>query len=191
MLVMVPPAPALCSCCTVNRLQGPRDGLSSTHLVWLQSLQLGSSIFGSLSLGLLDTSYQLLSPCCLSLQCPSHWLFLFLPDTQCIYSLKKIFFVAQLLSHVQLFATPRTAARQASLSFTVSQSLLKPISVEMMPSSRLIVCYPLLLLPSAFPSIRVFSSELALCIRWPKFWSFSFSISPSKEYLGLISFRMN
>ena len=99
-------------------------------------------------------------------------------------------FVAQLLSHVQLFVTPWTVAHQASLSFTISQSLLKLISIElMMPSNHLILCHPLLLLPSVFPSIRVFSSESALCIWWPKYWSFSFSISPSNEYSGLISFR--
>ena len=94
--------------------------------------------------------------------------------------------VVQLLSCVQLFATPSTAACQASLSFTVSQSLLKLMSIEsVMPSNHLILCGPLLLLPSVFPSIRVFSNESALHIRWPKFWSFSFSISPSNEYLGL------
>ena len=120
-LVMVLTAPALCSCRAVNHLQGPGDRLSSTLLVWLQGLQLGSSIFGSMSLGLLDASSQLLSPCCLSLRCPSHWLFLFLPDTQCIYSFfKKYLVVLQLLSHVQLFATLWTAALKASLPFTIS-----------------------------------------------------------------------
>ena len=99
--------------------------------------------------------------------------------------------VVQLLSHVQLFVSPWTAARQASLFITNSQSLLKPMSVEsVMPSNHLILCHPLLL-PSVFPSIRVFSNELVLCIRWPKYWSFSFSISPSNEYSGLISFRMD
>ena len=88
--------------------------------------------------------------------------------------------------------TPRTAAHQASLSITQSQSLLKLMSTELvMPSNHLILCHPLLLLPSAFPSIRVFSSELAIHIRWPKCWSFSFSISPSNEYSGLISFSMD
>ena len=81
---------------------------------------------------------------------------------------------------------------QASLSITNSQSLPKPMSIKsMMPSNHLILCHPLLLLPSIFPSIRVFSNESVLCIRWPKYWSFSFSISPSNEYLGLISFRMD
>ena len=88
--------------------------------------------------------------------------------------------------------TPWTAARQASLSITNSRSSLKLTSMELvMPSSHLILCHPLLLLPSIFPSIRVFSSELVIHIRWPKYWSFSFSISPSNEYLGLISFRMD
>ena len=98
----------------------------------------------------------------------------------------------QSLSHVQLFATPWTAAHQASLSITNSQSLLKLMFIEsVMPSSHLILCRPLLLLPSIFPSIRVFSNESALPIRWLKYWSFSFSISPSNEYSGLISFRMD
>ena len=98
----------------------------------------------------------------------------------------------QSLSRVQLFATPWTAACQASLSFTNSQNLLKLMSIEsVMPSSHLILCCPLLLPPSIFPRIRVFSSESALHTRWPKYWSFSFSISPSSEYSGLISFRMD
>ena len=95
----------------------------------------------------------------------------------------------QSLSRVRLFATPCTAARQASLSITSSWSLLKLIFIEsVMPSNHLILCRPLLLLPSILPSIRVFSSESVLCIRWPKYWSFSFSIS---DYSGLISFRMD
>ena len=98
----------------------------------------------------------------------------------------------QSLSRVQLFATPWTAACQASLSITNSRSLLKLMSIEsVMPSNHFILCRPLLLLPSIFPSIRVFSNESALCIRWPKYWSFSFSISPSNEYSGLISFRID
>ena len=101
-------------------------------------------------------------------------------------------YVVQSLSHVQLFATPWTAACQASLSFTVSQSLVKLISIELvMPSNHLILCCPLLLLPSVFPRIRVFSNELAHPFRWPKYWSFSFSISPSNEYSGLISFKID
>ena len=98
----------------------------------------------------------------------------------------------QLLSHVRLFATPWTAACRASLSITNSRSLLKLVPFElMMPSNYLILCRPLLLLPSIFLRIRVFSNESVLHIRWPKYWSFSFSISPSNEYLGLISFRMD
>ena len=98
----------------------------------------------------------------------------------------------QLLSHVQLFVTPWTAACQASLSITNSQSLLKLMSTEsVMPSNHLILCHPLLLLSSIFPSIRVFSNKSVLCIRWPKYWSFSFDISPSNQYSGLISFRMD
>ena len=98
----------------------------------------------------------------------------------------------QLLSHVRLFATPWTAACQASLSFTISQSLLKLMSIEsVMPSNHLILCCPLLLLPSIFPSIRVFSNESTLCMRCPKYWSFCFRIIPSKEIPGLISFRMD
>ena len=94
-------------------------------------------------------------------------------------------FVVQSLSHVWLLATPWAAARQASLSFIISPSSLKFMSIELViKSSHLILCHPLLLLPSVFPSINVFSSELALCIRWPKYWSCSFSISPSNEYLG-------
>ena len=102
------------------------------------------------------------------------------------------FVVVQSLSPVWLFATPWAAACQASLSFTISRSLLKLRSVEsVMPSNHLILCHPLLLPPSIFPSNRVFSSGSVLGIRWPKFWSFSFSISPSNEYLRLISFRMD
>ena len=98
----------------------------------------------------------------------------------------------QLLSCVRLFATPWIAARQASLSITNSRSPPKPMSIKsVMPSNHLILCHPLLLLPSIFPSIRVFSNELALRIRWPKYWNFSFNISPSNEHPGLISFRMD
>ena len=98
----------------------------------------------------------------------------------------------QLLRRVRLFETPRTAARQFSLSDTNSWSLLKLMSIEsVMPSSHLILCHPLLLLPSIFPSIRVFSKESTLRMRWPKYWSFSFSISPSNEHQGLSSFRMD
>ena len=100
--------------------------------------------------------------------------------------------VVQSLSLVWLFATPWTAACQVSLSFTISWSLLRFVSIEsLMLFNCLILCCPLLLLPSVFPSIRVFSNKLAICIGWPKFWSFSFSISPSNEYSWLISFRFD
>ena len=98
----------------------------------------------------------------------------------------------QSLSHVQLFETPWTTARQASVSIPNSQSLPKSMSIEsVMPSNHIILCCPLLLLPSIFPSIRVFSNESTLHMRWPKYWSFSFSLSPSNEYPGLISFRID
>ena len=104
----------------------------------------------------------------------------------------KVLSSVQSLSRVQLFVTPWTAARQASLSIANSRSLLKLISVEsVMPSNHLILWCPLLLLPSIFPSIRIFSNESTLHIRWPKYWSFSFSICPSNEYSGLISFRID
>ena len=113
----------------------------------------------------------------------------FIPsDLFFIYILSSV----QLLSHVCLFATPRTVAHQASLSITNSQRLLKLMSIEsVMPSNHIILCHPLLLLPSIFPSIRVFSNESALHMRWPKYWNFSFSISPSNEYSGLISCRVD
>ena len=110
---------------------------------------------------------------------------------------KPLLFTGQLstvqsLSRVQLFATPWTAARQASLFITKSWSLLKLMSMELvMPYNHLILCHPLCLLLSIFPSIRVFSNESVLCIRWPKYWNFSFSISPSTAYSGLISFKMD
>ena len=108
------------------------------------------------------------------------------------YSRKRIFSSVQSLSHVRLFVTPWTAAHQASLSITSSRSPPKPMSIKsMMPSNHLIFCCPLLLLPSIFLSIRVFSNESALHIRWPKYWSFSLNISHSNEHPGLISFRMD
>ena len=98
----------------------------------------------------------------------------------------------QWLSRVRLFATPWTAARQDSLSITNSQSLLRLMSTDLVkPSNHLILCHPLLLLPSIFPNIKIFSNESALRIRWPNYWSFSFNISPSNEYSRLISFRMD
>ena len=105
---------------------------------------------------------------------------------------RKQFSSVQSLSHVRLLATPWTSARQASLSITNPRSPPKPMSIKsVMPSNHLILCHPLLLLPSIFPSIRVFSNESALRIRWPKYWSFSFKISPSSEHPGLISFKMD
>ena len=107
-----------------------------------------------------------------------------------IYSVE--FSSVQSLSRVRLFATPWIAARQASLSITISLSSPKLTSIEsVMPSSHLILCRPLLLLPSIPPSIRVFSNESTLCMRWPEYWSFSFSIIPSKEHPGVISFKMD
>ena len=107
-------------------------------------------------------------------------------------SIFRRFSSVQMLSCVRLFVTPWTAACQASLSITNSRSSFKLTSIQsVMPSSHLILCRPLLLLPSIFPSISVFSNESVLCIRWPKHWSFSFNISPSSEYSGLISFRMD
>ena len=103
-----------------------------------------------------------------------------------------IFVAVQSLSQVSLFVTPWTAPCQVSLSFNISQSLLKLMSIELvMPSNHLILCHPLLLLSSIFPSIRVFSSESALLMRWPKYWSFGFSISPSNEYSRLIPLRID
>ena len=114
------------------------------------------------------------------------WLFGFLK------ALLRYFSSVQSLSHVRLFATPWTAAHQASLSITNSRSLLKLMPIEsVMPSNHLILCQPLLLLPSISPSIRVFSNESVLPIRWSKYWSFGFSIVPSNEYSGLISFMMD
>ena len=108
-----------------------------------------------------------------------------------IHIYQEVIVVVQLLSYVRLFVTPSTAARQASLSITISWSLLRRMSTESaMPSNHLVFCHPLLLLPSIFPNIKVFSNQSALCITWPKYWSFSFNISPSNEHPGLISFRM-
>ena len=105
---------------------------------------------------------------------------------------KCLFSLVQSLSHIQLFVTPWAALHQASVPITNFQNLFKLMSIELlMPSSQGILCHPLLLLPSIFPSIRVFSNESALCIRWPKYWSFSSNISPSNEHPGLISFRMD
>ena len=123
--------------------------------------------------------------------CPHYILNLILYNRACEHS--NVLSSAQLsLSRVWLFETPWTTARQASLSIANSRSLLKLMSIEsVMPSSHFILCHPLLLLPSIFPSIRVFSNESTLCIRWAKYWSFSFSISPSIEHPGRICFRMD
>ena len=112
-------------------------------------------------------------------------------STESFFSSRLSVSSVQLLSCIQLFATPWTAARQVSLSITNSWSLFRLIPIEsVMPSNHLILCRPLLFPPSIFPSIRVFSNESVLPIRWPKYWSFSFNISPSNEYSGLISFRI-
>ena len=116
----------------------------------------------------------------------------FMIDVDGVFLKLMISVVVQSLSHVQLFATPWTAAHQAFLSITNSWSSLKLMSIKLvMPSNHLNLCRPLLLLPSTFPSIRVFSNESALCIRWPKYWSFRFIISPSNDYSRLISFRID
>ena len=126
----------------------------------------------------------------LSFHVPLFLLSIFFPTTSWAHSIQ--FSSVQSLSRVRLFATPWTTARQASLSITNSRSSSKLMSIEsVMPSNHLILCPPLLLLPSIFPSIRVFSNESALCIRWPTYWSFSFNISPSNEHPGLISFRVD
>ena len=123
--------------------------------------------------------------CCVKTTSPSNWHEKYICGSV-------LFISVQSLSRVRLFVTPRTAARQASLSITNSQSLLKLMSIESVrPSNHLILCRPLLLPPLIFPSNRVFSSESVLRIRWPKYWSFSFSISPFNEYSGLVSFRMD
>ena len=114
------------------------------------------------------------------------------PQTGSFLNTVLLGFVVQLLSHVWLLSTPSTATHQASLSFFVSWSLLTLMSIEsVMPSNYLILCWSLLFLPSIFPSIWIFSNELCTCVRWPNYWSFSFSISPSSEYSGLISFKID
>ena len=126
---------------------------------------------------------------CIARQILNHWTTREVPSQGAFNRYLVIF---QPLSGIHLFVIPWTAACRAPLSFTISWSLLRFMSIEsVLLSNHLILCCPLLLWPSVFPSIRVFSSELALRIRWPKYWSFSFSISPSSEYSGLISFRIN
>ena len=142
------------------------------------------SIYGNRFISL--SSLLPLFPLWYSLRIPEEsYLIVFFPSVGLLGSV-------QSLGHVLFFVTPWTAARQASLSITNSRSLSKLMSImSVMPSNHLILCHPLLLLPSVFPSIRVFSDKSVLCIRWPKYWSFSLSISPSNEYSGLVSFRMD
>ena len=122
----------------------------------------------------------------------SSWSCLLTCDDYIFFFFSLLISSVQPLSHVYLYVTPRTAASQASLSIINSQRLLKLMSIESVnPSNHLILYHPLLLLPSIFPSIRIFSNESVLCIRWPKYWSFSLSISPSNEYSRLISFRID
>ena len=127
----------------------------------------------------------MLVPCWRECKLVHHYIWKFLKRLKMM--IYHVVVAVQSLSHVWLFVTLWTADCQASVSFTISQTLLRLMSIEsMMPSNHLILCHPLFLLPSIFPSIRVFSNKSALCIRWPKYWSFSFSISPSNEYSGLI-----
>ena len=170
--------------------------MPSNHLIFCHPLFLLPSIFPSIRVFCNESV--------LCIRWPKYWSFSFSISPSNEYS-GLIFFrmdwldlfeiqfhSVQSLSHVWLFVTPWTVVHQASLSITNSWSLLKLMSIEsMMPSNHLIQCLPLLLPPSIFPSIRVFSSESVLCISWPKYWSFSCSISPSSEYSGLISFRMD
>ena len=121
-----------------------------------------------------------------------HWVIKYLLVTTHLQCIMPVISSVQLLSCIRLFATWWTAARQASLSIMISRSLLKLMSIELvMPSNHLILYHPLLLPPSIFPTIRVFSNESALCIKWSKYWSFSFNIRPSNEYSRLISFRID
>ena len=146
----------------------------------------------------IQPSHPLLTPSPLTLSLSQHQgLFQWVTSSHQVakvleFLMKHQFSSVQLLSRVQLFVTPWTAACQGTMSITNSQSLLKLMSIKLvMPFNHLILCHPLFLLPSIFPSIRVFSSESVLHIRWPKYWSFSFSISPSNEYSELISFRFD
>ena len=164
------------NCCSKQNLKG---GLGSGSLFWKWSQE--AKVTGSEKCmgktGKVNIIVPFISPCCGQRGQISARIS------------KKYVVVVQLLSHIWLFATPWTAAHQVSLSPTISQSLLRFMSIEsVMLSNHLILCCPLLL-PSIFPSIRVFSNELALYIRWPKYWSFSLSISPCKKYSGLIFFR--
>ena len=146
--------------------------MPSNHLILCRPLLLLPSVFPSIRVFSNESA--------LCIRWPKYWSFSFR------------FSSVQSLSHVWLFGTPSTAARLASLSITNSQSMLKLMPIELvMPSNHLILRHPFLLLPSILPSIRVFSSVSVFCIRWPKYWSFSFSLSPSNEYSGLISLRVD
>ena len=160
--------------------------MPSNHLILCRPPLLLLSIFPSIRVFSNESA--------LHIRWPKYWIFSFSTSASNDYSGLISFQLSsvQSLSCVRVFATPWTAAHQASLTITNSRSPPKHMSIEsVMPSNQLILCHPLLLLPSVFPSIRVFSNELALHIRWPKYWSFSFTISPSCEYSGLISFRMD
>ena len=162
----------------------------SCPTLWPHGLQLpGSSVYGIFQERVLEWGAITFSDAKLNLV--NYWSCTALSSWQLHLPFLSPFSSVQLLSRVRLFGTPWTAARQASLSITNSQSLPKIMSIEsVMPSNHLILCCPLLL-PSIFPSIRVFSNESALHIRWPKYWSFSFNISPSNDHPGLIFFRMD
>ena len=166
------------------KLMSIESVMPSNHLFLCRPLLLPPSIFPSIRVFPNKRD--------LPIRLPKYWSFSISPPNEYSRLISFQFSSVQSLSCVRLFATPWTAARQASLSITNSWSLLRPMSIEsVMPSNHLILCHPLLLLPSIFPSIGVFSNESALRIKWPKYWSFSFNISPSNEHSGLISFRMD
>ena len=173
--------------------------LRGHHLTWKANLAFQVLLALVKKTGFHDKCFLPSSHCCTKFCCPVPtrlWVMAILPHLLFFQTFMELTRVGscsvQSLSHVWLFVTPWTAALKASLSVTNSQSLLKLMSSKsVIPSNHLILCHPLLLLPSVFPTIRVFSNESALRIRWPKYWSFIFSISPSNEYSGLISFRID
>ena len=166
--------PSITNFWSLLRLMSIKSVTPSNQLIFCRPLLLLPSILPSIRV-FSDESV-------LRIRWPKYWSFSFIFYGHSV----------QLLSRVWLFATPWTTAHQASLSITNCQSLPKPMSIEsVMPSNNLILCRPLLLLPSIFPKIRAFSNESGLRTRWPKYWSFSFNISPSNEHQGLISFRMD